>query len=69
MKKLLITAVLGSLMTVGLSACDHPAQRTGEAVDSAAYSTKSTVQKVTGTQGPAQSAGEKVDNAVDSITD
>jgi hypothetical protein len=67
MKKLLCCAAIG-VLAAGLTACDHPAERTGEAVDSAAYSAKSTVQDVTGTKGPAQSAGESVDNAVNTTS-
>lgn len=63
MKKLLAFAALGCF-AMALVGCDHPAERTGEAVDSAAYSVKSTAQDVTGTKGSAQKAGESVDNAV-----
>lgn len=63
MKKLLTASAIATLTVFTLSACEHGAEKTGEAVDNAAYSVKSSVQEATGTQGPAQSVGAKIDDA------
>jgi peptidoglycan hydrolase CwlO-like protein len=60
----LASAVLVSLLAIGLTACSEgPAESAGKKVDNAVESVKDTVLD----KGPAEKAGEKIDKAVDKV--
>jgi hypothetical protein len=68
MKFKLASAVVLSILTLGLTACEQNsgnAQSAGEKVDNAVESVKDAVLD----KGPAEKAGEKVDNAVEKVKD
>lgn len=68
MKFKIATAVVLSVLALGLTACDQngdKAQSAGEKVDNAVESVKDTVLD----KGPAEKAGEKVDDAVEKVKD
>ena len=68
MKFKLASAIVLSVLTLGLTACEQnggAAQNAGEKVDNAVESVKDAVQD----KGPAEKAGEKFDNAVEKAKD
>ena len=68
MKFKLASAVVLSVLALGLTACEQnagKAQTAGEKVDNAVESVKDTVMD----KGPAEKAGEKVDKAVEKVKD